>query len=142
MDDLGKRLAATLGTLLSLRQMEQGTLAEKAGMAPSQVSDYLNGVTLPQLPQLERIAHALDIDLLTIFFVYSRIEEVQQRIAALEEQPDELGDKAGDVFLLREGGLLIKHPLTEVADALNRLNHYITDLQLALGIRRKDRKPS
>lgn len=139
MEELPRRLAATISTLLSLRQMKKKTLAQRARMSKSQVSDYLSGSKTPQLRQLVRIADALEVDLLTLFFTASRIEEVQRRMAALSE-PGELRDEAGNVLLLREGGLLIrhpKHPLSDVTEALNRLNEYIENLQLALATQRK-----
>lgn len=137
MDDLARRIAATLNALLSLRQMSQSELAQRARMTPSQVSEYLGGNKLPKLPQLERLARALDVDLLTVFYTLSRIDDVRQRVDA---DPDDLRDKAGDVTLLREGGMLVKHPLTEVVEAINRLHDYIRELQLALAARREGKK--
>lgn len=135
MEDLPRRLSATLNALLSLREMTQADLAERASMPASQVSEYLTGAQLPKLPQLERLATALKVDLLTVFYTLSRIDDVRQRMEAMD-QPGEMRDKAGDVILLREGGLLIKHPLGEVVDAMNRLDAYIRELQLMLAVQR------
>jgi transcriptional regulator with XRE-family HTH domain len=137
MGDLARRLSATLNALLSLRQMSQSELAQRARMTPSQVSEYLSGSKLPKLPQLERLARALDVDLLTVFYTLSRIDDVRQRV---ESDPDELRDRTGDVILLREGGMLVKHPLSEVVDSINRLHDYIRELQLALAVRREGKK--
>lgn len=137
MDDLARRLSATLNALLSLRQMSQSELAARARMSASQLSEYLNGTQLPKLPQLERLARALDVDLLTVFYTLSRIDDVRQRI---EAHPDELRDKAGDVILLREGGMLVKHPLSDVVDSINRLHDYIRELQLTVAVRRTGEK--
>jgi transcriptional regulator with XRE-family HTH domain len=134
MNELADRLAVTLDTLLSLRQMTRTEVAEKAGMSPSQISHYLSGRTLPQLAQLERLAGALDVDLLTVFYTMSKIDEVRKRLEVVG-QSGELRDPADDVILLREGALLVKHPLSEVVDAINHLHDYIRDLQLALATR-------
>ena len=117
--------------------MSQSELAKRAQMSPSQLNEYLTGTQLPKLQQLERLARGLDIDLLTVFYTLSRIDDVRQRV---ETHPDDLRDQAGDVILLREGGMLVKHPLSEVVDAINRLHDYIRELQLALAVRREGEK--
>lgn len=139
MEDLRGRLSATLNVLLALRGMTQGELAKGARMQASQVSQYLNGTKLPKLPQLERLARGLGVDLLTVFHTLSRIDDVRQRIEAMD-QPGEMRDAAGDVILLREGGMLIQHPLSEVVDAMNRLDAYVRELQLSVGVLRAARK--
>ncbi|WP_280442059.1 helix-turn-helix domain-containing protein [Nocardia brasiliensis] len=61
------RLAYELGR--SVRQMREGkawsqtTLAEAAGMTQSAVARFEAGGTIPSLIVLERLAHALDADL-------------------------------------------------------------------------------
>ncbi|MFI5780073.1 multiprotein-bridging factor 1 family protein [Nocardia sp. NPDC051570] len=61
------RLAYELGR--TIRQMRehhgwtQSRLAEAAGMTQSAVARFEAGGTVPSLPVLERLAHALDADL-------------------------------------------------------------------------------
>lgn len=140
MEDLLPRLSATLNALLALRGMTQGDLAKRARMPASQVSEYLSGSKLPKLPQLERLATALGIDLLTVFHTLSRIDDVRQRLEAMD-QPGEMRDETGDVILLREGGMLIRHPLSEVVEGLNRLDAYVRELQLSVAVLRAAQKP-
>lgn len=139
MEDLPGRLSATLNALLALRGMTGADLAERARMPRSQVSEYLSGSKLPKLPQLERLARALRVDLLTVFYTLSRIDDVRRQLEATD-QPGEMRDEAGDVVLLREGGMLIQHPLSEVVDAMNRLDAYVRELQLSLGVLRAAQK--
>jgi transcriptional regulator with XRE-family HTH domain len=51
------RLTITL--LQALPDWDQATLAEKSGLAPSQISEYRSGKTLPRRKNRERIAAAV-----------------------------------------------------------------------------------
>jgi transcriptional regulator with XRE-family HTH domain len=136
MDDLPRRLAATFRALLTLREIPQSELAKRAKMSASQVNKYLRGETVPDLPQVERLARGLDVDLYTVFFTLARIDEIERRLEA-GVQAGDLAEKA-DVILLREGGLLIKHSMGGLVAEMNRLLFYIEELEMALGKRRRD----
>jgi len=50
-----------LKTAMSTKNMKPARLAEASGIAKSSISEYISGVCLPDEPQLEKLAAALDI---------------------------------------------------------------------------------
>src|SRR5690348_13469280 len=60
---LAFELGRTVRTLRERHGLSQSALAQAAGMTQSAVARFEAGGTIPTLPVLERIAHALDADL-------------------------------------------------------------------------------
>lgn len=60
---LAYELGRTVRNLRESRSWSQTHLAEIAGMTQSAVARFEAGGTVPSLPVLERLAHALDADL-------------------------------------------------------------------------------
>lgn len=61
-DALHDNIVANIKKHREASGLSQARLASKAGMSAQQISDYESGRYLPQLPQLSRIAVALEIN--------------------------------------------------------------------------------
>lgn len=90
MNDRKRVFGVTLHLLMSRCGFNQAELGRRTGMAKAQISRYLNGEIMPQLPQVFRLQEALGVTNLGFWLCYeqvARLDQVLPEPSVLAEEP-------------------------------------------------------
>lgn len=90
MNDRKRVFGVTLHLLMSRCGFNQSELGRRTGMAKAQISRYLNGEIMPQLPQVFRLQEALGVTNLGFWLCYeqvARLDRVLPEPSVLADEP-------------------------------------------------------
>lgn len=106
------------------KKMTQEDLAKKLGVKRSVISKYETGQIEPPLPQLRKIADALNVTL-AYFLGYGNIEDAQLINATQNHNIDKMREILGvekDVLVSVLNRRELQHRLTNIVDRIDKLN--------------------
>lgn len=111
--------------------LTQKQLADRCGMADSAIRKYESGRIKPKLETIQRIATALDADLLEFVDLYPG-EDTPKSFESTRSISETIkkGREVGKRLVFRDGALILEYPEPEKNEQLERGNQILQDLAL------------